>query len=267
EDISEKLDYLPGTFTVERHIRGKWVCDKCETLTQAPVPAQVIDKGIATAGLLAQVLVAKFADHLPLYRQESIFARAGLALPRSTLGQWVGVCGVRLQPLVDALRDEMLAQPVLHADETPVPMLSPGKKQTHRAYLWAYTPTSYAALRGVVYDFADSRAGAHARMFLKGWRGKLICDDYAGYKKSFQDGDIIEIGCMAHARRKFHELHVNHQSELAEQAVTYIGALYEIEREVADLNAADRQRVRGEKAKPLADALQQWMLAQRQRVP
>lgn len=267
QDVSEKLDYVPGVFSVERHIRGKWVCAECQTLIQAPVPAHVIDKGIPTAGLLAQVLVAKYADHLPLYRQESIFARAGLALPRSTLGQWVGVCGVRLQPLVDALCEEMLAQQVLHADETPVPMLSPGKKQTHRAYLWAYTPTSYAALRGVVYDFADSRAGAHARLFLKGWQGKLVCDDYAGYKKSFQDSDIIEIGCMAHARRKFHDLHVNHQSELAEQAVVHIGALYEIEREVADLNAADRQRVREKKAKPLADALHQWMLAQRQRVP
>ncbi|MBN0638929.1 transposase, partial [Pseudomonas aeruginosa] len=105
EDVSEKLDYTPGTFTVERHIRGKWVCAQCETLIQAPVPAQVIDKGIPTAGLLAQVMVAKFADHLPLYRQEKIFARAGLAIARSTLAQWVGACGVQLQPLVDALRD------------------------------------------------------------------------------------------------------------------------------------------------------------------
>ena len=103
EDVTEKLDYTPGVATVERHIRGKWACSDCKTLTQAAVPAQIIDKGIATAGLLAQVLVAKYADHLPLYRQESIFARAGVELPRSTLAQWVGVCGVRLQPLVDAL--------------------------------------------------------------------------------------------------------------------------------------------------------------------
>ncbi len=102
EDVSEKLDYTPGVATVERHIRGKWACTDCKTLTQAPVPAQIIDKGIATAGLLAQVLVAKYADHLPLYRQESIFARAGVDLPRSTLAQWVGVCGVRLQPLACA---------------------------------------------------------------------------------------------------------------------------------------------------------------------
>jgi len=127
EDVSEKLDYTPGVFTVERHIRGKWVCKACETLIQAPVPPHVIDKGVPTAGLLAQVLIAKYGDHLPLYRQEQIFGRAGLAIPRSTLGAWVGRCGVQLQPLVDALRQAILQQSVLHADETPVQMLSPGK--------------------------------------------------------------------------------------------------------------------------------------------
>uniref|UniRef100_UPI0037C50650 IS66 family transposase n=1 Tax=Pandoraea sputorum TaxID=93222 RepID=UPI0037C50650 len=130
EDISEKLDYTPGVFTVERHIRGKWACKACETLIQAPVPAHVIDKEIPTTGLLAQVLVAKFGDHLPLYRQERIFARAGLAIPQSTLGAWIGACGVQLQPLVDALREALLAQAVLHADETPVQMLAPGKGKT-----------------------------------------------------------------------------------------------------------------------------------------
>ena len=135
EDVAEKLDYVPGVFTVERHIRGKWACARCETITQAPACAHVIDKSIPTTGLLAQVLVAKYADHLPLYRQETIFARAGLAIPRSTLAQWVGTCGVRLQPLVDALKAEILTHRVLHADETPVQMLKPGKGTTHRAYL------------------------------------------------------------------------------------------------------------------------------------
>ena len=117
EDISEKLDYTPGVFSVERHVRGKWVCNDCETLIQAPVPAQVIDKGIPTAGLLAQVMIAKYADHLPLYRQDKIFGRAGLAIPRSTLAQWVGNCGVQLQPLVDALREVVLEHDVVHVDE------------------------------------------------------------------------------------------------------------------------------------------------------
>jgi transposase len=138
EDVSEKLDYTPGVFTVELHIRGKWACKNCETLIQAPVAPHVIDKGIPTAGPLAHVLVAKYADHLPLYRQERIFKRAGLAIAQSTLGAWIGACGVRLQPLVGALREQILRQNVLHADETPVQMLSPGKGKTHRAYLWAW---------------------------------------------------------------------------------------------------------------------------------
>lgn len=124
EDVAEKLDYTPGVFTVHRHVRGKWVCACCQTLKQQPVEAHIIDKGLATTGLLAQVLVAKYADHLPLYRQESIYARAGVPLARSTLAQWVGSCGVQLQPLVDALRQEVLAHSIVHADETPVQMLT-----------------------------------------------------------------------------------------------------------------------------------------------
>lgn len=148
--ISEKLDYTPGVFTVEQHVRGKWVSRQCETLIQAPVPAQVIDRGILTAGLLAHVMVAKFSDHLPLYRQEKIFARAGLAIPRSTLAQWVGQTGVQLQPLVDALREAVPAQRVVHADETPVQMLAPGDKKTHRAYVWAYCTPPFSTLTRLV---------------------------------------------------------------------------------------------------------------------
>ena len=149
EDVSEKLDYTPGVFEVERHIRGKWVCRSCERLLQAPVPPHVIDKGIPTAGLLAQVLIAKYLDHAPLYRQEGIFARAGLALPRSTLAQWVGACGEKLAPLVEAMREMLLSRSVLHADETPVPMLSPGLGKTHRAYLWSYSTSEYDELHAV----------------------------------------------------------------------------------------------------------------------
>jgi len=207
EDVAEKLDYQPGVFTVERHVRGKWACAKCEKLVQVAVAPHVIDKGLATAGLLAQVLVAKYADHLPLYRQEGIFARAGLAIPRSTLAQWVGSCGVQLQPLVDAMRAELLRQPVLHADETPVAMLDPGAHKTHRAYLWTYCSTNLQSTKLVVFDFADGRAGKHAAQFLghsgeNGWRGTLVCDDYSGYKALFAQG-VTEAGCLAHARRKF----------------------------------------------------------------
>lgn len=263
EDISEKLDYQPGTFSVEQHIRGKWACRQCETVMQAPVPAHVIDKGIPTTGLLAQVLVSKYADHLPLYRQEQIFARAGLHLPRSTLADWVGRCGVELQPLVDALRAELLTHTVLHADETPVAMLAPGKKQTHRAYVWAYAATRFAPVQGVVYDFRPTRSGKEVRDFLADWKGKLVCDDFSGYKASFTKG-VIEIGCMAHARRKFHELHVANKSQIAQQALDYIRTLYEVERTTATLTAEERREQRQIHAKPILDQLHQWLKAQRQ---
>jgi transposase len=271
EDVAEKLDYQPGVFTVERHIRGKWVCAQCETLIQAPVPAHVIDKGLPTTGLLAQVLVAKYADHLPLYRQEAIFGRAGLVLPRSTLAQWVGACGAQLQPLVDALRDELLKHSVLHADETPVAMLKPGAGKTHRAYLWSYCTTAYNPIRAVVFDFAGSRGGQHCRAFLglpgqHGWRGSLVCDDFSGYKACFEMG-VSEAGCLAHARRKFHELWANHQSTISEQALKFFIQLYEIERQVHGLDPPERQRIRQDRSRPVADALHLWLTQQRMKVP
>ena len=262
EDVSEKLDYTPGLFTVERHIRGKWACLDCKTLIQAPVPPQIIDKGIATAGLLAQVLVAKFADHLPLYRQENIFARAGMELPRSTLAQWVGICGVRLQPLVDALRDVVLTHRVLHADETPVQMLKPGNKKTHRAYIWAYAPGAHEDLKAVIYDFAEGRSGENARNFMGDWRGNLVCDDFSGYKLSFAQG-VTEVGCMAHARRKFFELHVANKSQIAEQAIKLISQLYDIEREAKELDPDARRTLRQAKSRPIADVMFEWMRLQR----
>ena len=267
EDVSEKLDYVPGEFTVERHIRGKWACARCETIVQAPVEPHVIDKGIPTAGLLAQVLVAKYADHLPLYRQETIFARAGFAIPRSTLAQWVGSCGVRLQPLVDALKAVVLRHGVLHADETPVQMLKPGNGKTHRAYLWAYAAGAFEDLKAVVYDFCESRAGVHAREFLGDWQGTLVCDDYAGYKEGFKSGQIIEAGCLAHARRKFFDLHAANKSQIAEFALEQFGKVYEIERRVKDLEAEARKSIRQQQTKPVLDALREWMQLQRQKVP
>ena len=266
EDVAEKLDYVPGVFSVERHVRGKWACSQCETIVQAPVDAHIIDKGIPTAGLLAQVLVAKYADHLPLYRQESIFGRAGVAISRSTLAQWVGVCGVRLQPLVDAMKAELLQHRVLHADETPVQMLKPGDGKTHRAYLWAYAPGAFEDIKAVVYDFCESRAGEHARNFLGEWRGNLVCDDFSGYKALIASG-VTEVGCLAHARRKFFDLHAANKSQIAGFALEQFSQVYDIEREVKHLDANQRKAIRQQQSKPVLDALHQWMALQRQKVP
>jgi transposase len=224
--------------------------------------------------LLAQVLVAKYLDHLPLYRQEAICERAGLAIARSTLAQWVGECGVQLQPLVDALVAEMLEHPVLHADETPVAMLKPGNGKTHRAYLWSYCTTSFNPMKAVVFDFAETRGGQHVREFLglpgndqnPGWKGSLVTDDFSGYKACFELG-VTEAGCMAHARRKFHELWVNHGSQVGEQALKFFIQLYEVEREVQPMPPDERKAVRQQKSKPIADAFRQWLTQQRQKVP
>ena len=267
EDVTEKLDYTPGVFSVERHVRGKWVCRCCDTLVQAPVPAHVIDKGIPTEGLLAQVLVAKYADHLPLARQEKIFARAGVPLARSTLAQWVGQCGVQLQPLVDALRAEVLACSVLHADETPVQMLKPGAGKTHRAYLWAYAAGRFEPLRAVIYDFCESRAGKHASSFLAGWRGHLMVDDYAGYNAVLSTRGVIELGCLAHARRKFFDLHQAGGSAIGAKALTYFGQIYDMERTVVDAGYEIRYQVRQQHTRPIMEALHAWMVLQRSQVP
>ncbi len=185
---------------------------------------------------------------------------------RGSHPEQAGQTGVQLQPLVDALREAVLSQGVINADETLVQMLAPGEKKTHRAYVWAYSTTPFSALNAVVYDFSPSRAGEHARNFLDSWNGKLFCDDFAGYKAGFEQG-ITESGCMAHARRKFFDLRVANKSQLAEQALHSIGGLYEVERQARDLSNEDRWRIRQEMAVPISSTLHEWMLAQRDLVP
>jgi transposase len=177
---------------------------------------------------------------------------------------------VQLQPLVDALRTELLKHSVLHADETPVAMLKPGKGKTHRAYLWSYCTTAYNPAKAVVFDFADSRAGQHCRDFLglpgeDGWHGKLVCDDFSGYKACFEMG-VTEAGCLAHARRKFHELWVNHQSTIGEQALKFFIQLYDIEREVREMDAAQRKRTTAAGTTGRR-CLHLWLTEQRKKVP
>ncbi len=182
----------------------------------------------------------------------------------------MGTCGVQLQPLVDALKAVVLRHGVLHADETPVQMLKPASQRdgkTHRAYLWAYAAGAFEDLQAVVYDFCESRAGVHAREFLGNWQGTLVCDDYSGYKEGFKSGRIIEAGCLSHARRKFFDLHVANKSQIAEFALEQFGKVYEIERQVKDLEAEERRTIRQQQTKPVLDALREWMTLQRQKVP
>ncbi|EXA64027.1 transposase IS66 family protein [Acinetobacter baumannii 348935] len=260
EDVSEKLHFRPAQFYKEQHVRGKWVCDQCDTLTQQAMPAYVIDKGIASPELLSHVLVSKYADHLPLYRQRLIYQRAGIELSRSTLSDWIGRCGVELEPLANALKEVVLQQQVLHADETPVTIMRMGddEKKPKKGYVWAYATTQYNPVQAVIYDFQDSRSGQHAAEFLKGWQGYLVCDDYSGYKARFKSGQVIEVGCMAHARRKFHELHVTGKSQVAEQALVLIQKLYAIEAELrkkTDGTAEDRREYRQQHSQPVMQQL------------
>ena len=157
--MSEQLDFVPAQFFVHRHIRGKYACKCCQSIQAAALPAQIIDKGIPAAGLLAQIVVAKHDDHLSLYRQEEIYARSGVHIARSSMAQWVGICGVRLAPLANALKDFILSQGVIHADETPVALLAPGKGKTHRAYMWVYRTADYAEQRAVWFNFLQKPRG------------------------------------------------------------------------------------------------------------
>lgn len=294
EEISERLDCVPAQFFVHRHIRGKYCCQACQTVLAADMPAQIIDKGIPAAGLLAQVMIAKHDDHLPLFRQEEIYRRSGALIARSSMAGWIGQCAAQLMPLVDAMKEYLKTQTVLHADETPVKLLMPGTGKTHQAYVWAYrssdlqtqTQTETKAQsppqdrsanesppnearsqphlgRCVIYEFADSRAGEHPRQMLKNWSGTLLTDDYSGYKALFATGQVKEAGCWAHARRKFFEAHKLNKSEIAAEAVQRIVQLYQIERQVQGLSAPERWKIRQEQSKPLLESFKQWLMQQR----
>ena len=263
EDISEQLDVEPARFFVHRHIRPQYACRSCETITAAPVPAAIIDGGLAAPGLHAWVLIQKYLDHLPLYRIEKISDRHGVSIARSTLAQWVGQLGVSLQPLVDRLTALLLQGKVLHADETPVQQLDPGKGKTKRAYMWAYRSNDLeGAPRIVVFDYQTSRSGQHARNFLLKWRGHLMVDDYGGYKASFRQG-VIELACLAHCRRKFFDLHVAGGHAVAEEALRRIGELYAVEAKARDGDEAARLALRQQEALPKLNALHDWLIDQR----
>ena len=281
QDVQDKLGFKPKQFYRERHVYPKYTCRNAqchrEKLVQAKTEAQIIDKSIATPELLAHVLISKYADHLPLYRQSLIYQRSGVYLSDSTLADWVGRCGVQLGFLVNRLIKLMLIQPIVHADETPVKVLNgygmkDAKGKLKQGYVWAYVTPKHSPIKAVVYDFAQGRGSEYPNAFLKGFKGKLVCDGYNGYKSLFGRG-VIEVGCMAHARRKFHELHVTGQSLISIEALELFQSLYTIEREIDERfeknqspiprDAQIVRQVRQEKAKPVADKLYAWLQQKR----
>jgi hypothetical protein len=229
----------------------------------APIPPAVIDGGMAAIGLLVWVVISKYLDHLPLYRLEQIAARAQVTLSRSTMAEWVGRIGVALQPLADRLAALLLERTVLHADETPVAQLDPGSGKTHRAYLWAYRSNVLDTGPPImVFDYQTGRSGIHVREFLGDWQGSLMVDDYAGYKQLFTNG-VVELGCLAHGRRKFFDLNAAAPNAIAQEALARIGALYAIEARGKDLSVEERALLRHAEAQPLLRSMHDWLLATR----
>jgi transposase len=270
EDITEQLHVEPAQFSVIRHIRSKYACRPCETIIAEPIPAAVIDGGMATIGLLTWVMISKYLDHLPLYRLEQIAAREKVILARSTLAEWVGRVGVALQPLVDRLSWHLLQGNTLLADETPVAQLDPGKGKTRKAYLWAYRSNDLAGdhlPRIIVFDYRKGRSGEYARQFLGNWKGHLMVDDYVGYKALFVDSGLgkscIELACLAHVRRKFFDLHQANQSPMAWEALQRIALLYSIEAEGEKMSIAARKQLRGERSLPHLKVFQPWLIQTR----
>jgi transposase len=267
EERSEQLDWRPATFFVRRHIRPKYACRACETITTAPAPAAPIDKGLPGPGLLAHVLTSKYLDHLPLYRQAAIFERYGVQLARSTLVGWVAESTSRLAPLAEALQDQVLASPVVHTDDTPVPVLDPGRGKTKTGRLWVYARPPTLGPPATVYHYTPSRARAGPAGVLEGYRGYLQADAYPGYAALYASGAVTEVGCWAHVRRKFFELAEGGKSPRAAEALLYIQRLYAVEDAARALSPEARAARRQAEAAPVLAALHDWCLATLARLP
>jgi hypothetical protein len=245
---------------VIRQVRPKLSCAHCERIVQAPAPSRPIARGLAGPGLLAHVLVSKYCDHLPLYRQSEIYARAGVELERSTLADWVGGTSELLDPLVVALRRYVMAAGKVHADDTPVPVLAPGNGKTKTGRLWTYVrddrPAGDTAAPAVWFAYSPDRKGEHPEQHLRTFRGALQADAYAGFNQLYkEDGRIQEIACWAHVRRKFYDLQQAHTSLIASEALERIAALYVIEKEIRGRPPDERQQIRTTRTRPLLQSL------------
>ena len=265
EDVSEMLEYVPASFFVVRHVRPKLSCTKCDHIVQAAAPSRPIERGVAGPGLLAHVLVSKYADHLPLYRQSEIYARQDIALERSTLADWVGGTSRLLEPLIEVLRRYVIASSKLHADDTPVPVLAPGNGKTKTGRLWTYVrddrPTGDMGAPAVWFAYSPDRKGEHPERHLREFRGTLQADAYAGFNQLYETGRIQEAACWAHVRRKFYDLQQAHASSVASEALKRIAALYAIEKEIRGRPAEERQQIRNARARPLLESLREWFEA------
>lgn len=263
EDVAEVLEYVPASFRVIQHIRPKLACAVCDVIVQAAAPNRPIARGIAGPSLLAHVLVAKYCDHLPLYRQSGIYAREGVELQRSTLAGWVGQCNMLLRPLVATLQKHVLSGDKLHADDTPVPVLAPGEGKTKTGRLWTYVrddrPAGQETPPAVWFAYSPNRRGEHPQAHLKSFKGVLQADAYGGFNALYADGTIQEAACWAHVRRKFFDLHKAHASPVAAEALRRIAALYAIETTIRGKPPQERQWAREAKALPLLVSLHDWL--------
>lgn len=263
EDVAEMLEYVPARFKVIRHVRPKLSCACCQRIVQVPAPIRPIDRGLPGPGLLAHVAVSKFADALPLYRQAQIYAREGIELERSTLADWLGGVAHLVQPLVDALGRYVLCANKLHADDTPVPVLQPGRGVTKTGRLWTYVrddrPAGSADAPAVWFQYSPDRKGERPLTHLKHFTGILQADGYAGFERLYARGDVIEAACWAHVRRKFYDLKVANDSPVAAEALARIGALYAIETDLRGRPPEVRKAGRQARAGPLLEGLHDWL--------
>ena len=270
EDVTEVLEYVPASFKVIRHVRPKLSCRICETIVQSPMPTLPIERGRPGPGLLAHVLVAKYADHLPLYRQSGIYAREGVELERSTLADWVGRSAALLDPLIEALRKDVLSSDILHGDDTPVPVLAPGFGKTKTGRLWTYVrdgrPWGSDQPPAAVFYYSPDRKGEHPQAHLKNFKGILHVDGYAGFNAIFETGHTTEAACWAHARRKFFDVHEANASPIAKEALDKIGGLYAIEAHIKGKPPDERQQYREHHAAPLLADFKAWAEATLQKL-
>ena len=271
ETVSEMLDWVPASMRVVRIRRPKYGCRGCGTIHQAPAPERTIAKGLATPSLHAQVLIAKYCDHTPLYRQSQIFARHGVSLDRSTLAGWVGGACWWLEALQERIAAHILGSSKLFADDTPVPVLDPGRGRTKTGRLWVYVrddrpwlgPDPPAAL----YRFSPDRKGERPASHLAGFAGVLQVDGYQGFERLTEDGTIVLAACWAHTRRKFYDVFEATASPIAAQALERIGKLYEIEAAIRAKSADERKLARQTQSRPLVDAMKLWLEEEHERIP